>query len=98
MADMLKALPFLTVDEYLWGHSAAFIQLMACDQSRVRYLSQKEIEERQKERELEKMRVKSPESLFARLGISNSDNAPKADWKELVRQAQEERNKNQQKQ
>lgn len=38
MADILKSLPFLTVEDYLWKYSSSFIRLMAYDQSRIKYL------------------------------------------------------------
>lgn len=41
MADILKSLPFLSVEDYLWKYSSSFIKLMAYDQSRIKYLKDK---------------------------------------------------------
>lgn len=101
MADILKALPFLTVEDYLWNYSAPFIQLMAYDQSRVKYLSQKEIERRKKEKENERNRVASPEDIIKRLGMMGNPAANSTftgDWKQAVMEQQqkhEEETKNQ---
>lgn len=46
MADTLKALPFLTVDDYKWRYSIPHIRLMTYDATRVIYLSEKQIEMR----------------------------------------------------
>ena len=92
MADILKALPFLTVDEYLWGHSAAFIRLMAYDQSRVRCLTQKQIEKRKTRRENERNRVFTAEDVLGHLGMTNNDNerAVFGDWKAMINARQKE--------
>lgn len=72
MADTLKQLPFLTVEDYLWGHSSAFIRLMSLDQSRVKYLSQKEIERRKKQKENEANAVFSAEDVMRRFGMAGT--------------------------
>lgn len=89
MADMLKALPFLTVEDYLWGYSSSFIKLMAYDQSRVKYLSTKEVERRKQKKENERNAVYSAEDVFAHLGIANTPKAQvvTGDWmSKLVKQ------------
>lgn len=98
MADILKALPFLTVEEYLWGLSASFIRLMAYDQSRVRYLSQKQVEKRKRQREAERQRVFTADDVFRHLGLAateiKADEAAGADWKQML-MAQQKKNENQ---
>lgn len=98
MADILKALPFLTVEEYLWGHSAAFIRLMAYDQSRVRYLSKKEVERRKQEKENERRRVFTVDDVFRHLGMDNAEvkSDKGMDWKAMINARQKEMNENQQ--
>lgn len=91
----MKALPFLTVDEYLWGRSSSFYRLMAYDQSRVRFLSQKEIDRRRREKENERNRVFTADDVFKRLGMDGKkDGGPKGDWKAML--SQKEQDKNQQ--
>lgn len=46
MVDFLKANPYMTVDDYLWGYSIPMIKIMGMDNSRVNYLSKKEAERR----------------------------------------------------
>lgn len=41
MADILKSLPFLSIEDYLWKYSSSFIKLMAYDRSRIKYLKDK---------------------------------------------------------
>lgn len=42
MVDFLKANPFCTIEEYMWGLSSAMIQIMSMDYSHVNYLTDKE--------------------------------------------------------
>mgnify|MGYP003422940410 FL=1 len=42
MVDFLKANPFVTMEDYKWGLSVPMIRLMAMDNTRVNYLSEKE--------------------------------------------------------
>jgi hypothetical protein len=42
MVDFLKANPFVTYEQYRWGLSIPMIRLMSVDNTRVRYLSEKE--------------------------------------------------------
>lgn len=101
MADILTLLPFMSVDEYLWGHSAAFIRITAYDKSRTRTLSKKEIERRKKEKENARNRVASPEDIIKRLGMMGNpaaNNTFTGDWKQAVMEQQqkhEEETKNQ---
>lgn len=98
MADILKALPFLTVDEYLWGQSSSFIRLMAYDQSRVRYLSQKEVEKKKEEKENARNRVFTADDVFRRLGVTennNNTNAVSGDWRAMINERQKEKNQQQ---
>ena len=46
MVDFLKAFPFISYDEYKWGLSVPMIRLMSLDNTRVRYLSEKQAEKR----------------------------------------------------
>ena len=46
MVDFLKANPFVSMEEFKWGLSVPMIRLMAMDNTRVHYLSEKEIEMR----------------------------------------------------
>lgn len=46
MVDYLKANPFVTMDEYKWVLSVPFIRLMTIDNTRIHYLSEKEVERR----------------------------------------------------
>lgn len=71
MADVLKSLPFLTMEEYLWGFSSAYIRLMAYDQSRVKYLSNKEVERRRAQKENERNAVFTASDVMKKLGIGN---------------------------
>lgn len=68
----MKSLPFLTAEDYLWGYSASFIRLMAYDQSRVRYLSQKEIERKREEKEKAANAVFSAEDVLKQLGMGGN--------------------------
>ena len=88
----MKALPFLTVDEYLWGYSSSFIRLMAADQSRVRYLSQKQIEKRKAERERERNGVFTAGDVIKELGLTGTQKgqAVAGDWKQAIYAQQEE--------
>ena len=44
--DFLKANPFMTMEDYMWKYSIPMIRIMGMDNSRVNYLSEKEIENR----------------------------------------------------
>ncbi len=46
MVDFLKANPFVTYEQYRWGLSIPMIRLMSTDNTRVHYLSEKEIKRR----------------------------------------------------
>lgn len=46
MADFLKAHPFITLEDYMWNMNPCLIKLMAIDNTRVHYLSEKEKERR----------------------------------------------------
>ena len=41
MVDFLKANPYVTMDDYLWKLNPCLIKLMAMDNTRVHYLSEK---------------------------------------------------------
>lgn len=42
MADFLKNHPFVSMDDYMWNMNPCLIKLMAIDNTRVHYLSDKE--------------------------------------------------------
>lgn len=42
MTDFLKAHPFISVEDYMWKMNPCLIKLMAIDNTRVHYLSDKE--------------------------------------------------------
>ena len=46
MVDFLKAFPFISYEEYRWKLSVPMIRLMALDNTRVHYLSEKQAERR----------------------------------------------------
>lgn len=46
MVDFLKANPFITYEQYRWGLSIPMIRLISTDNTRVRYLSEKEAKRR----------------------------------------------------
>lgn len=46
MADFLKNHPFVSMDDYMWNMNPCLIKLMAIDNTRVHYLSDKERERR----------------------------------------------------
>lgn len=46
MTDFLKAHPFITLEDYMWNMNPCLIKLMAIDNTRVHYLSEKEKERR----------------------------------------------------
>ena len=46
MVDFLKANPFVSMEEYLWGFSVPMIKLMSIDFTHIHYLSDKEVEMR----------------------------------------------------
>lgn len=85
MADMLKSLPFLTVEDYLWKYSASFIRLMAYDQSRIKYLKNKE--EKQDSGE----KVFTADDVLAGLGMDAEKRgvaSVKGDFREMLRNQQ----------
>ena len=41
MVDFLKANPYVTMDDYLWKLNPCLMKLMAMDNTRVHYLSEK---------------------------------------------------------
>lgn len=46
MVDFLKANPFVTIEDYKWKLSSPMIRLMAMDNTRVHYLSEKQAQRR----------------------------------------------------
>ena len=46
MVDFLKANPFISYEQYRWGLSVPMIRLMSTDNTRVHYLSEKEVKNR----------------------------------------------------
>lgn len=85
MSDTLKALPWLSAEDYLWGYSSAFIRLAAYDQSRVKYLSQKQIERRKAQRDRELNSVFTAGDVMAKLGISGTKKAePVSNWRTML--------------
>lgn len=42
MADFLKAHPFMSMDDYLWNVNPCLTKLMAIDNTRIHYLSDKD--------------------------------------------------------
>ena len=48
MVDFLKANPYVTREEYMWEWTVPQIRLASYDFTHVKYLSEKEIEERKK--------------------------------------------------
>lgn len=82
---MLKSLPFLTVEEYLWGHSASFIRLMAYDQSRIKYLKNKD------ENKVNGEKVFTADDVLAGLGMDAEKRgvaSVKGDFREMLRNQQ----------
>jgi len=76
MADILKACPFLTVEDYLWKYSSAFIRLMAIDQSRIKILKDKnDKKDGKKKTKTGKnaggTKAFSPDDVFNSLGFGN---------------------------
>jgi hypothetical protein len=62
MVDFLKTHPFISMDDYKWKLSVPMIRLMAMDNTRVDYLSDKQIKER-------KSKKISGENLMTDLGV-----------------------------
>lgn len=92
MADILKSLPFMSVEEYLWGHSSSFIKLMAYDQSRIKYKKDK-VGEKEDKQDIQAM---TAEDVFANLGIKGErKNAAtvKGDIRDLIRKSQQKKDK-----
>jgi hypothetical protein len=48
MVDFLKANPFCTIEEYMWGLSSPMIQIMCMDYSHVNYLTESETKRKRK--------------------------------------------------
>ena len=46
MVDFLKANPYVSMEDYLWKYSVPYLRLMAADNTRVHYLSDKQVEQR----------------------------------------------------
>lgn len=46
MVDFLKNFPFMTMDDYRWEYSIPMIRIMGMDNTRVHYLSEKEVSRR----------------------------------------------------
>ena len=44
MVDFLKANPYVTMDDYIWNLNPCLVKLMTIDNTRVRYLTDKEKE------------------------------------------------------
>ena len=62
MVDFLKANPFVTIEDYKWKLSVPMIRLMSMDNTRVDYLSDKQVKER-------KSKKISGENLMTDLGV-----------------------------
>lgn len=58
MVDFLKQFPFITMEDYKWGLSVPMIRIMTADNTRVRYLSEKQAEERKKRKGMKKINGK----------------------------------------
>lgn len=63
MVDFLKANPFISYEQYRWGLSVPMIRLMSTDNTRVHYLSEKEVKIKKA------VVVDSAESLMNDLGV-----------------------------
>lgn len=50
MVDFLKANPFVSMEEYRWKYSVPYIRLMAVDNTRVHYLTDKQAKNRKTKR------------------------------------------------
>ena len=46
MVDFLKANPYISMEDYLWKYSVPYLRLMAADNTRVHYLSDKQVEKK----------------------------------------------------
>lgn len=46
MVDFLKANPFISMEDYRWKYSVPYLRLMAVDNTRVHYLSEKQAKNR----------------------------------------------------
>ncbi len=64
MVDFLKANPFVSLDDYMWKMNPCLIKLMAKDNTRVHYLSEKEKKNKKKG-----TKVINGENLLSDLGI-----------------------------
>lgn len=64
MVDFLKANPFVTMDDYKWGLSVPMIRLMAMDNTRVNYLSENQVKQKNA------TKINSVEDLMNDLGMS----------------------------
>jgi len=63
MVDFLKGFPFMSMDDYLWKYSVPLIRLMGLDNTRVRYLTDKQAERRKA------VSVSDPMKLVNDLGL-----------------------------
>ena len=63
MVDFLKANPFITYEQYRWGLSVPMIRLMSVDNTRVHYLSEKQVKKKNA------VVFDSAESLMNDLGV-----------------------------
>lgn len=62
MVDFLKAHPFVSMEDYKWKLSIPMIRLMSMDNTRVDYLSEKQVKER-------KSKKISGDNLITDLGV-----------------------------
>ena len=88
MADILKSLPFLNVEDYLWKYSSSFIKLMAYDQSRIKYLKDK--------KEKKSKTAYTADDVISALGINtklnDKINNEAGDFMAMLRKSQENSN------
>ncbi|MBQ4010876.1 MAG: hypothetical protein II604_09240 [Bacteroidales bacterium] len=88
MADILKSLPFLTVEEYKWGYSSSFIRLMAYDQSRIKYLKNKDGKNDAKQEDVSVFTANDVLASFGVRGEKKDATTVRGDIKDLIRQSQ----------
>lgn len=50
MVDFLKANPFVSMEDYRWKYSVPYLRLMAADNTRVHYLTEKQAKNRKTKR------------------------------------------------
>lgn len=72
MVDFLKANPYVSMEDYKWRLSVPMIRLMAMDNTRVNYLSEKQVKQKNA------TKIDSVEDLMNDLGMPidllNKDN------------------------